>query len=93
MIYWIIGLAVLTSFIGFVFWIFRQGKLVARSEELARRVTAGEIIAKQRNEYIKSVDKLVQKEKVDVRGMPAGEFNSLLHDIDKCSKANKTKDT
>jgi hypothetical protein len=63
MIYWIIGIVVAASIVGFVYWIYRQGKLVAKSEELARRVTAGEIIAKKKNSYIRDVDKLVAASK------------------------------
>ena len=59
---------------GMAYWLIRQGKIIAKSEEMSKRITAGEIIAKKKNTYIRDVDKLVSLSK-DLDVKISEEFN------------------
>ena len=60
-IYAIIGSFGIGSVTLIVWWLVRIGKTIAKNEELARRLTAGDIIARKKNRFIKEVDALAAK--------------------------------
>ena len=63
MLYFIAGLSLLGVFTGIAFWLIHQGKTIAKAEEMAKKLTAADIISKKKNEYIKTVDHAVQRSK------------------------------
>lgn len=60
-LYAIVGTLTGGTVIFLTWWLIHIGKTIAKNDELARRLTAGEIVAKKKNQYIKDVDAIAAK--------------------------------
>jgi len=102
-LYAVIGTISGGTIIFFIWWMVHIGKTIKANEELSKRLTAGEIVARKKNKYIKDVDALAAKSKeydekihqVFASGATLDGVVSLLKSIDKPdnSKAKPDKGT
>lgn len=86
LLYLIAGLALLGFLSATAFWLVHQGKTIAKAEEMAKKLTAADIISKKKNEYIKTVDQAVQRskeydDKIYESYVSGTGLNKLFHDL------------